>query len=106
MALVGEEVEAIYNNNNNNKRKQPFDDDAGLEGERIKLDVPSGENVENAPGGRLPMLHTGPGRSFLVRRNSIDKARAVLASQMIASEGWLQTCSDLVKQQKDQMRQI
>ncbi|KAJ1282475.1 hypothetical protein BS78_03G055000 [Paspalum vaginatum] len=102
-ALVGEEA-----TNNSNKRKQAFNNGARPECEQTKLDVPLGggerkyhifpvfqtgsgnvelKNIENAPGGRQPMFHTGTGRSVLVRENSNDKARAVLAGEMITNEG-------------------
>lgn len=45
------------------------------------------ENVERAVGARQPMFHTGMGRSVLVSKSSIDKARAVLEDQEVANEG-------------------
>ncbi|RCV24794.1 hypothetical protein SETIT_5G114900v2 [Setaria italica] len=81
--LIGDEVEEATNNNR--KRKQPFGDDASLEGEQTSFDVllAGGAHKDNL----LPMFQTGSGKVVSLSKDSIQKARAVLEENVESAAG-------------------
>ncbi|KAG2595489.1 protein BREAST CANCER SUSCEPTIBILITY 2 homolog B-like isoform X1 [Panicum virgatum] len=84
-ALVGEEMEEATNSNR--KRKQPFGDDAGLQGEQTNLDVPLGGGAGAHKDNLLPMFQTGSGKIVPLSKDSVQKARAVLEENVENAAG-------------------
>ncbi|XP_044974947.1 protein BREAST CANCER SUSCEPTIBILITY 2 homolog A-like isoform X2 [Hordeum vulgare subsp. vulgare] len=73
-ALVGEDVEKA-----GTKRKQPFDDVPGAEGELRETDALFRGGVHNTT--MPPVFQTGSGKTVLLGKDSIQKARAILGEQ-------------------------